>query len=288
MSKTIIVNGCDSRFFEMMQESLDSLERLNLRQKADMGILDLGISENQIQYLLKRGYIVKKPRWTMNIPDSIRKPHQLGLVARTDLREYYPGYDIYLWFDADAWSQTPEFFHELTQGALKHGAAIIREIGSGYRKDFIYAKWWYGNMVASYGVVKGRKVALLPVANIGIMALSSNAPHWEVWKKYYQKFIDKRGKVNNQHSFNAALVLEKLDYYCAPARCNWITVLSDPFWNPKTKMLCEPNQGAAPLSVIHLAGPGKSKKYNLKQTNGGFYRTKLTYHEIVKKRFKNS
>lgn len=267
-----------------MIESLDSLHLLNLEREADFGILDLGLSDDQSLILKNRGYLVRTPRWTMNIPNSIRKPHQLGLVARTDLREYFPGYDVYLWFDADAWAQTPEFFYELTQGALKHGAAIIRENGSGYRKDFMYAKWWYGNMVASYGLVKGLKAALQPVANIGIMALSSNAPHWEVWKKYYQKFINKRGKVNNQHSFNAALVLEKLDYYCAPARCNWITVLSDPYWNPQTEMLCEPNQVATPLSVIHLAGPEKSKKYNLKQTGGGFYTTKLTYYEIVNAR----
>jgi hypothetical protein len=48
-------------------------------------------------------------------------------------------------------------------------------------------------------------------------------------------------------------------------------------------MLCEPNEDAAPLSVIHLAGPDKSKEYDLKQTNGGSYKTRLTYNEIINK-----
>ena len=284
MNKVIIINGCDSGFFGMMKDSLDSLERLNLRVEADFGILDLGLLDEQVKYCEDRGYFIKKPHWTMSIPNELRKNYQLGLVARTDLREYFPGYDIYLWFDADAWAQTPEFFYELTEGASNRGAALIAENGPGYTKDFAYAKWWYGNMVASYGLMKGLYVASQPVFNIGIMALASNAPHWELWKRYYQEFINTREKVNNQHSFNAAVRLENLDFHLAPARCNWITVLSDPAWNPETRMLCEPNEDAAPLSVIHLAGPDKSKEYDLKQTNYGSYKTRLTYNEIINKK----
>lgn len=263
-----------------MVESLDSLVRLKLNEKAAIGVLDLGLDPAQIQELRDRGFNVVKPDWTMSVPASIRKKHQLGLIARTHLREYFPGYDVYMWFDADAWAQTPEFFHELTEGALNRGAALIAENGSGYKKDFTYAKWWYGNMIAAYGLIKGLYAASQPVFNIGIMALSSNAPHWEAWKRYYQEFIDKRKRVNNQHSFNAAVRLEKLDFHLAPARCNWITVLSDPYWNPEIQMLCEPNSRATPLSVIHLAGPDKSKDYILKQIKGGSYTTKLTYETI--------
>jgi len=281
MIKVIIINGCDSGFFGMMKDSLDSLERLNLRVEADFGILDLGLLDEQVKYCEDRGYIIKKPHWTMSIPNELRKNHQLGLVARTDLREYFPGYDIYLWFDADAWAQTPEFFFELTEGASQRGAALIAENGPGYKKDFTYAKWWYGNMIAAYGLRKGLYVASQPVFNIGIMALASNAPHWDVWKRYYQEFINTREKVNNQHSFNAAVRLENLDFHLAPARCNWITVLSDPTWNPERRMLCEPNKESKPLSVIHMAGPNKSKIYNLRQTSGGMHMTSLTYEAII-------
>jgi hypothetical protein len=217
----------------------------------------------------------------MSIPKENRREHQLGLVARTVLREYFPGYEVYLWFDADAWAQTPEFFYALTDGARKFGAAVIFEDGTGYKKDFAYAKWWYGNMVAAYGFTKGLKIALQPVINIGILALSADAPHWDAWIKYYTLFIQKRKKANNQHSFNAAVVLEKLPFYKAPARCNWITVLSDPVWNPQTKMLCEPNSELNPLSVIHLAGPNKGKIYDLYKTCGGKYQTPLTYEKIT-------
>ena len=281
MKKNLIINGCDAGFYSFMESSLDSLVNLGLDNVADIAILDLGLTHAQVAILRERGFIVKKPEWALAIPKENRKEHQLGLVARTFLREYFPGYEVYLWFDADAWAQTPEFFHELTEGARKYGAGVIFENGAGYKKDFVYAKWWYGNMIAAYGLIKGLKIAVQPVINIGILALSATAPHWDSWIKYYKIFIEKRKKANNQHSFNAAVVLDKLPYYMASARCNWITVLSDPTWNPQTRMLCEPNQGSKPLSVIHLAGPNKGKVYNLRQTSGGMHQTSLTYKTII-------
>lgn len=284
MKKNLIINGCDSAFYSFMESSLDSLVRLGLDKNADIAILDLGLTHAQVATLTKRGFKVKKPKWSFAIAKENRKEHQLGLVARTALREYFPGYEVYLWFDADAWAQTPEFFYELTEGARKYGAAVICENGSGYKKDFAYTKWWYGNMIAAYGLIKGIKIAVQPVINIGILALSASAPHWDSWIKYYKIFIERRKKANNQHSFNAAIVLDKLPFYMAPARCNWITVLSDPIWNPKTKMLCEQNKLAIPLSVVHLAGPDKNKAYTLRQTSGGTFKTKLTFNEIIDKK----
>lgn len=277
---TIIITGCDAKFFPFMEECLNSLVALNLDSRADIAVLDLGLTPEQVAMLQARGFAVKVPEWTMKVPDEIRVQHQLGLVARTGLREYFPGYNVYLWFDADAWAQTPEFFDELVEGAKAKGAGVIRENGSNYKQDWVYTKWWYGNMVASYGFIKGLKVATRPVINIGILSLSDTAPHWDAWVRYYQEFINRRGRVNNQHSFNAALELEHLPSHLAPARCNWITTLSDPYWNPETKMLCEPNAGAKPLSVVHMAGPDKKKTYQLKMPAGGVFPTDLTYNTI--------
>ena len=89
------------------------------------------------------------------------------------------GYGIYLWFDADAWAQTPEFFDDLVAGAQAEGAAVAREDGANYRRTLTYSKWWIGNMMAAYGPIRGLRVALRPAMNIGILALSDRAPHWD-------------------------------------------------------------------------------------------------------------
>ena len=276
----IVINGCDEKFFPYMDESLRSLEALHIPDRADMGILDLGLSDDQVSSLRARGYIVKKPVWTLALPETMREQHQIGLVARTALRDYFPGYKVYLWFDADAWAQTSEFFDLMVEGARKTGAAVICEDGVGYKMDFIYAKWWYGNMMAAYGIFDGFKVAQKPVINIGMLALSDTAPHWEAWLNYYLEFVKRRNRVNNQHSFNAAVVLENLPCAKLSARCNWIPVLGVPVWNPENRMLCEPGKNGKPVSVIHLAGPDKKRLYKLDQVGGGCVETSLTWEAI--------
>jgi hypothetical protein len=51
-------------------------------------------------------------------------------------------------------------------------------------------------------------------------------------------------------------------------------------WNSDRKMVCEPNKGAFPLSVVHLAGPNKDVPYALNTTTGGALETSLTYTAI--------
>jgi hypothetical protein len=136
-------------------------------------------------------------------------------------------------------------------------------------------------MLASYGVFNGLRVALRPPINIGILALSDTAPHWAAWEKYYKKFINCRSRLNNQHSFNAAIELENLPSSLGPARCNWITTLSAPSWNSELKLLCEPNSKAIPLSVVHMAGPDKKKIYKLKTLDNRTISTDLTYSKIT-------
>jgi hypothetical protein len=280
--QTIIMTGCDANFFDFMSETLASLEALGLQHEADIGILDLGLTAEQVSSLAARGYKVVKPGWTLNVPQELRKSYLVGFDARTCLPDHFPGYEVYLWFDADAWAQTREFFDVLVAGARKDGAAIIRENGSGYHRDFLYNKWWYGHMVAAYGPINGLKVAWLPAINAGIYALRADAPHWQIWRRDYQLMIDHRKKLNmDQHAFNASFVLHKLPHTLAPPTCNWICTLSPPHWNAQTKKFVTPDAAAKPLSVLHLAGPDKRRIYTLPQLGGGALATALTYQAYV-------
>jgi hypothetical protein len=287
-SRTIIVTGGDANFFPFLDEALQSLAALNLDKRAALGILDLGLEPGQIRALEARGCSIKKPVWTLRVPSALGTAHHLILIARTALRSYFPGFAIYVWFDADAWAQTPEFFDLMIEGAQANGAAIVRENGSGYRRNFPYNRWWYGHLIASYGLLDGVKTAIRPPTNIGLMALKDTAPHWEAWIRYYEDLISKRGKANlDQHAFNAALELEHLPYACVPARCNWISTLSAPWWNTEQKKLCEPNSSLTPISVLHLAGPNKLRPYHVKRDGRAPVVTALNYKAIQALRDRN-
>ncbi len=276
----IVVTGCDANFYSFLEEAIKSLVALGIDQRADIGVLDLGLEPEQLDSLRSLGCTIERPTWTLPVPvpENLRVKHEVGLLARTALRDFFPGYSVYLWFDADAWAQTPEFFNLFVEGAKAKGAAIVRENGTGYKRNWLYNRWWYGHMMASCGPLDGFRVAFPPAINIGIVALSATAPHWQAWIDMYRDLILRRGKANlDQHAFNAALTLNNLPNALLPARCNWIATLSTPFWDPARQLLCEPNATTQPLSVVHLAGPDKRRAYRLTQTTHGEISTPLTY-----------
>ena len=136
----------------------------------------------------------------------------------------------------------------------------------------------------TYGLVTGVRQALKPAINIGILALSDTAPHWQAWIDHYQRFIRQRRKINlDQHAFNGAIEFENLPHALLSAQCNWICTLSPPVWDEENKLLCEPGTGA-PLSVLHLAGPDKRRIYDLRKKGGGMISTPLTYTAMQERR----
>lgn len=279
---TILATGCDAVFYHFLLETLASWKRLGLLDRADVGIIDMGLDLEQVSALKAQGHSVVVPGWTIDVPQELRTGFMIGDVARTALREYFPGYDVYIWFDADAWAQTDEFFDAFVQGALAKGVAVVREDGHGYKRDYVYRRWWYGHMMASFGLWRGFRMAYKPAINSGIWAMSASAPHWEPWREVYAGLIDGRRRLNlDQHALNAAIDLFDLPEAQLPARCNWIATLSHPVWDARRRQFCTPGPDPQPISVMHLAGPDKRRTYQLRQLGGGIKPTPITYTAYV-------
>jgi hypothetical protein len=278
LSREIIITGGDAQFFPWMIAAITSLRAHPQTSELDLGIIDQGLTEEQRSQLFALGCKIIRPEWTLPVPSHARQLRNIGLVARTALRDYFTGYDVYLWFDADAWMQTPEFVNAYVQGARQRGAAVVTEDGPGYRKTFADWKWWAGNMVASFGPIEGLRCSFATSINIGVLCLKDTAPHWLEWQRYYIKALQRTGKVNmDQHALFAAIHLGGLPTTFLPARFNWLPHLSCPVWNAESRLLCEPKPPYRPLSVIHLAGPRKDRPYEVASLNGGTLATSLTY-----------
>ena len=278
MQKEIIITGGDAHFYPFLIAAIESLRSHAETASRDLGVIDQGLNHEQRTQLAVLGCKIVQPEWTLPVPAESRQLRNIGLVARTALRDYFPGYEIYLWFDADAWMQTPEFAAAYIEGARATGAAVAKENGPGYRRTWTDLRWWAGNMIASFGIRDGVRCSLVTSINIGVVCLRDTAPHWDAWKRLYAKALERTGKVNmDQHAFLAAIYLDRLPTTFLAARFNWLPHLSSPIWNPQTRMLCEPIAPYRPLSVIHLAGPRKDRPYELNRLNGGSFATSLTY-----------
>lgn len=278
MSREIIISGGDAQFFPFLIAAITSLRSHPSLAAKDFGIIDQGLEVGQRSRLEALGCRIVVPEWTLPVPEEKRLLRNIGLVARTALRDYFPGYEIYLWFDADAWAQTADFAFEFAAAARASGAAVALENGPGYRRSLVDLKWWVGNMIAAYGPTAGARLSFRRSVNIGVLCLTDTAPHWQAWIRAYSLALEKTGKVNlDQHAFLAAAYRENIPTAFLPARCNWLPHLSCPVWNPRTRMLCEPVAPYRPLSVLHLAGPEKTRRYKLPRLGGGVLETPLTY-----------
>ena len=278
MQQEIIITGGDAQFFPFMSAAISSLRAHPQTAQRDLGVIDQGLTDTQRSQLSALDCRIIRPEWTLPVPAYARTLRNIGLVARTALRDYFPGYKTYLWFDADAWMQTPEFIEAFLDGARSRGVAVATEDGPGYSKPWSDHRWWAGNFIAAYGLIDGIRCSLAPSINIGVVALQNTAPHWDAWKRCYTQALERTGKVNtDQHAFLAAIHLERLPVAYMPARFNWLPHLSCPIWNPETRMLCEPSEPYRPLSVIHLAGPRKDRPYEVNRLTGGSLSTSLTY-----------
>jgi hypothetical protein len=281
MYKTIIVTGGDANFFPYLIGAVESLCAHSRTARCDLGVIDQGLTDEQCAQLHGLGCKIVQPEWTLPVPEAVRLPRNIGLVARTALREYFPGYRIYLWFDADAWMQTTEFIDVYIQGALATGAAVATEDGPGYRRPFSDLRWWIGNMFASFGPTDGLRCSLATSINIGVLCLTDTAPHWDEWRRLYTRALERTGKVSmDQHAFLAATQLGNCPTSFVDARFNWLPHLSAPAWDQQRRLLCEPCAPYRPLSILHLAGPRKDRPYTLKQLGGGTVTTSLTYSAL--------
>lgn len=274
-SDCILVTSADSAFFIFLEAMVKSLVRFQNELRFCFGVLDQGLSDDEkkrIETLIEVTWV--KPIWHEWVPSHLRKDIYIGLQARMELRDYFPGYKYYLWFDADAWAQTPEFFNAFVNGAEQCGASVVEEKGVGYRKTFNDLKWWYGNLILCFGPINGLKLIRKSSINIGISCFRNDAPHWLDWKKMYVHCIKNSDKINmDQHALFGAIHLNKIKTKFLNSKYNWLPQLSIPSWHLLKKQFCVPNSKHESISILHLAGPKKDRFYNIK-TN---------YNKIVKK-----
>jgi hypothetical protein len=283
--RVILVSGVDRNLFWGVLDTFRSIKAACRDGHPDFGFVDFGLTDAQrdeLRAIDPAITIVDPPRgWSMDLPPDLRAKWHPRCGSKMYLREYFPDYEVYLWFDADAWAQDARFIDAYVEGAIAHGIAWSREDEPTYHTNWEQRRWWYGNLVHCFGWVDGLRLALQSPANNGILCLHRDAPHWEIWQRLNERIIKKTGKFNmGQHTLHACVHLEGLDSAFIPARYNWICTLATPVWNPERKVLCKDYAPYEPLSVVHLAGHQKDRPYSLKTTDGQTVTSPLTYAAI--------
>jgi len=267
MKEHTIVSLADSNYFELLCELIDSIKSFEESNNVAICILDAGLSDNQKNILLKKVDTIKKANWDIEVPSYkvIGKEWLKSQVSRAFLPKYFPGYNKYLWIDADAWVNSWETIELYFKGSDNNKLSISTSADRAYGR-VLKVDWLIGGFAkiksqnykhaksSGFSEKIAREVALKPHLNIGVFCLEATASHWDVWKKNL-KIALKSGKIfgSEQIAMNVTIYIDKLDVEILPAYCNY-TLIDGMKFDTKRNTFVEAYLPNHKIGIVHLAG----------------------------------
>jgi hypothetical protein len=200
---------------------------------------------------------------------------QEALTSRPFLPRQFPGYDVYLWLDADTWVQSDDAVEMLVDAAAKADVVLVPEIHFQYSYMYgtnnstkvshraIYQK--------AYGEELGNTLTNLPVFNAGVFAAAASSPLWPLWQREMRDVINRTGMLNSdQASLNRLIVADSLSVARLPPECNWMCAGALPWWDDARNAFVSPGPLPNTIRILHVSGNILDKDtYNVERVQGG-------------------
>ena len=267
MKRNVIVSLADSKYFELLCELINSIQRFEQSKDTAICILDAGLTKDQKSILLKKVEEIKPAEWDIDVPTFKTKGKEWlkSQVSRAFLPKYFPSYEKYLWIDCDAWvndwSSIELYFKACNNGKL----AITQTLGPGYR-IMSKVKWLFGKLAiiksqnfkhaisSKIDLNKARKLAFAPHINIGVFSLERNSPGWSSWQKNLKQTL-KSGKIFGSEglAINMSVYIDNIETEFLPLNCNWIVSNLLPKFDEERQTFVEPYLPNYKIGIMHLA-----------------------------------
>jgi predicted O-methyltransferase YrrM len=281
MNSTIIVTGADSKFFELVQGTILSIREKPQGNSVDIGFFDVGCTPEQLQWIGQYVDYIVEPDWNYNVPDADKQPRYLkALVSRPFLPEYFPGYEVYIWIDADAWVQDWSAIYLLALGAKRKGFAIVPELFAKHSARSVRHAWIALQYSRYFHYTDFAGLEIEPLLNAGVFSGTGRSPHWSAWsRRLSQAIYNCLDILTDQFALNVAIYkdlgLDRVELL--PLSCNWLA-FQELLWDPRRRLWVDPSSPHTPLGIVHIAGHTKEKPTHIVPTTEGFrVETYLSY-----------
>jgi len=256
-SNTIIITGADSRYAPLMREMICSVRRFPQSARIDLGVLDCGLDPGDRDWCKSQGAVVVEPGWDvafgagLDVASSFR-----AMTARPHLRRYFPGYDTYLWLDADVWVQDWFAVALLCESAALGDIALVPEVHRSYRNfrdgrdDFEAANG--AAYAQAFGADAAARLIRRPLNNAGVFAIAATSSAWDVWAELLDDAAQRSANMIDQIALNVAICDRGVREVRLPASCNWIAHLAAPAWDANRQCFVDPDPPHDAIGILHL------------------------------------
>lgn len=282
----LIVSGADSAYFPLLRDTVLSVRAQ--RSDAAIAILDVGLAPEQRQWLAGRVTALVRPAWDIDFPGRDKTPEgRKAQFARPFLPHHFPGWETYLWIDADAWVQDWRAVELLAAAARRGRLAIVPEIDRAYKRHYKRPKLFGMNLAwqnyrRAFGWRVADRLGRNPMVNCGVFALRGDAPHWQAWARVMVQVAQRtRFFFVEQTALNYAIFAEHLPVDFLPAYCNWMPGDAAPAFDAERGLFVEPYSPHEVIGIMHLAGAEQKRgTFRLSPLDGGgIVETSLRYSE---------
>jgi lipopolysaccharide biosynthesis glycosyltransferase len=271
-SKRICISlAFDTKFFQQAVECIKTIQQ-NCTHAADICVLGINLKNMQIERLSHKGVLFRTdyhhlPKYRDDFP-----VHAYTQLCRPYLRELFPGYDIYMWIDADIRIFHPDAFDAFLGGALAEPSsiAICQEADPLYSiVNHPQSAYGYHTMIknrieAVYGKKVGENLCYFNNFNTGIWAMHTQSQIWNGFQKTMgQALMYSYDHMREQDAMNIAVFYSGQEPVILPSTMNWLCSLTKPpKYDPETQRFVRPGPPQVPISVMHLICSGSEMTYN--------------------------
>ena len=267
MKENTIVSLADEKYFNLLEELIDSIKNFPDSKNIAICVLDAGLNQDQIDKIKNKVDEIKKAEWDIEVSSLKVKGKEWlkSQVSKAFLPKYFPSYKKYLWIDCDAWvndwSSIELYFKACDKGKL----GITQSIGPGYRV-LSKVKWLFGKLAiiksqnfkhavsSKINMQKARKIAFAPHVNIGVFSLEKSSSVWNVWQNNLKETL-KHGRIFGSEglAINLSVYVDNVDTEFLPLGCNWIASNVLPKFDESKREFVEPYLPNNKIGIMHLA-----------------------------------
>ena len=276
--RVCVAMSFDSKMFAQAQQCMATL-REHAPEPLEVCAVAMNLSPDEVAWLKENHVTVFTD--LARIPTYKDAPsYAYAHTCRPMLPELFPGYEIYLWVDADIRFAHRDAFDFYLQGAAaaKESVAICQEVDPTY--EFVrnpkvastYHRTKYQRLEEVYGPDVGNQLAFSISYNAGIFAMHRESKLWPLYFQNLQRAVAMPfNDIKEQDAMNVAIAQSGVRVRNAPTIMNWLCALSPPTFDRQNKRWVRPEYPHTPISVLHLTNS------NTKATPEG-----LTYYDIYK------
>ncbi len=279
----LLVTSANHVFFDLVIEAIASVRDLGSLGGLEIAILDIGLHDWQVAALSSEVQHIVKPGWAIDFPgQATASPVLRSQIARPFLPDLFPGYEMFLWMDADVWIQDalalPLYCEAAAGGDLAITPEIHRYYASLYQDPRKVRPCEYQIYSLGWGTDAADQMIQSPLVNTGMFALRRDSKVWSNWGQTLAMLLSRTTDFyTEQTALNGAILSGHVSFVPLPAYCNWLCHHAIPVFDPTTGDWLEPGFPRQKIAVIHMTGPTKFQSMDVQTTDRRTFRRSLRY-----------